>query len=140
MVHCPNGHENPGDYKYCGDCGARISASDGTAVVTPSQQLLASQAEPQLESHTHAAQAPAELRGAQPASPASQAPLASVSDYRQLSGVGTNIVSKRRSADIAYSAASSREEKLDRLAERISILLIILFAIAVLVFIWAAMR
>lgn len=135
MVLCPNGHENPGDYKYCGDCGAWISTSDGTAVVIPGHE-----AEPQLESHPHAAQPPAELRGAQPEASASQAPPASVSDHRQLSAAGTDSARKTRSRDIAYSAASSREEKLDRLAERISILLIILCAIAVLVFIWAAMR
>jgi len=36
MVRCPNGHENPDDYVYCGECGARIVAQHRrTGVLSP---------------------------------------------------------------------------------------------------------
>lgn len=38
-VRCPNGHENPENYQYCGECGALLSATGSASVPAVTQPL-----------------------------------------------------------------------------------------------------
>lgn len=35
MTTCPNGHENPGNQRFCGECGARLRTADTPASAEP---------------------------------------------------------------------------------------------------------